>query len=173
MADSKHKKSKDKEFRPGHSYTTEKLRLNIDNLEKDFYRCDLLFHDLEASVPSYEGRVFINNPEASIDTSLTLDNGYVGSYFVFGHGSCLGDMGHCDVHAKREKYDFIPNTLKPYDLSMTITSKLRQLSKDTNTFSITVVPNVVQPPSINQEEIDYENIVKFSKVEIVTYDLEE
>ncbi len=173
MSEPNDKNSIKKDVRMARPYTTKKIHLNIENLEEDFYRCDLLFHEMENSVPSYEGRVFINNPDANLDTPRALDHGYVGSYFIFGHGSCLGDMGHCDVHAKREKYDFIPNTLRPYDLSMTITNKLRQLAKDTSEFSITVVPNVVRPPSINQEEIDIENIVKFSKVEIVTYDIEE
>jgi hypothetical protein len=173
MANTKNKKSKKKNAVTGRPYTSNKLHLDIKNLEKDFYRCDLIFHDMENSVPSYEGRVFINNPDANLETPRALEHGYVGSYFIFGHGSCLGDMGHCDVHAKREKYDLIPNTLRPYDLSMTITNKLKEIAKDTNAFSITVVPNVVRPPAINQGEIDMENIVKFSKVEIVTYDIEE
>jgi len=173
MVDIKDTKSQKKDIGNARSYTSKKLQLNIENLEKDFYRSDLIFYGMENSVPSYEGRVFVNNIEATLDTPLDLQHGYVGSYFIFGHGSCLGDMGHCDVHAKREKYDLIPNPLRPYNLSMTITNKLKELAKNTKEFSIMVVPKVVRPPVINQEEIDMENIVKFSKVEIVTYDLEE
>lgn len=54
---------------------------------------------------SYEGRVFINNPSANETTELNLENGYVGSYHVFGHGGCYGSEGHCDI----------PNGIRTYD----------------------------------------------------------
>jgi hypothetical protein len=36
--------------------------------------------------PSYEARVFLNNPEAGPDTPMTPDNGYAGSFHVYGYG---------------------------------------------------------------------------------------
>ena len=156
----------------GKCVTSGKLSLNIKDLEKDFYRADLEFYDVEKGVPSYEGRVFLNNPTADINTPTDVDHGYVGSYIVFGHGSCLGDAGHCNVHAQREKYDLIPNALRPYTVSLTITDQLKKLAKKYKEFTITVCPNVVKPPTINHEEVDMENVVKYSKVSILTYDKE-
>jgi hypothetical protein len=154
------------------AYTSEKIHLNIRDLESEFYRADLVFHGLDHAVPSYEGRIFINNPEANYDTPIDSEHGYVGSYFVFGHGSCLGDAGHCDVHAESQKFDVIPNPLQPYDLSVIITDKLKELGKTTEDFTITVIPKVVPPPRVGEEEIDLENIVKIDKVTIETYDKE-
>ena len=45
----------------------------------------MILTGVDRLVPSYEGRVFINNPSANDDTSLDSDNGYVGSIFVFGY----------------------------------------------------------------------------------------
>jgi hypothetical protein len=131
------KRSK-KKLIQGKCFTSEKLSLTIKNLEKDFYRADLVFYDVEKNVPSYDGRVFLNNPNADINTPRNLSHGYVGSNFVFGHVSCLGDAVHCDVHAQREKFDFIPNHLRPHTLSITITDQLKKLAKKNKDFTITV-----------------------------------
>jgi hypothetical protein len=155
------------------AYTSERIHLNIRDLESEFYRADLVFHGLDHAVPSYEGRIFINNPKAKYDTPTDLKHGYVGSYFVFGHGSCLGDAGHCDVHAGSQKFDVIPNPLQPYDLSVIITDKLKELGRTTEDFTVTVLPCVVPPPKLDGEEVDLENIVKVDKVTIETYDKEE
>ncbi len=84
----------------------------------------------------------------------------------------LGDAGHCDVHAERQKFDVIPSPLIPEDISIIITDKLKKLGRNTTDFTVTVVPNVVPPPLLGQEQVDLENIVKVDKVSIVTYDKE-
>ncbi len=152
------------------TYSSEKIYLNIRTLETDFYRADVVIEGLDHAVPSYEGKIFINNTKANHNTPTDLDHGYVGSYFVFGHGSCLGDAGHCDVHAGRQKYDVIPNPLGPYDQSVIITDKLKELGRDTDEYVVTIVPQVAEPPRVSKEEVDLENIVKVDKVSIVTYD---
>lgn len=49
-------------------------------------RADLVFTGVEQAGPSYEGRVFIGNPDASDATELSPENGYVGSFSVYGYG---------------------------------------------------------------------------------------
>jgi hypothetical protein len=94
---------------------------------------------VEHSGPSYEGRVFINNTGANEDTSLTLDKGYVGSYYIFGHGACVGDVGHCQV-MERSAFDFRPpHPLTPIDLHLIITDQIKQLGKDTDEFIVSIV----------------------------------
>lgn len=167
------KNSKGNNIIQAKTYSSEKMHLNIADLESEFYRADVVFEGVDHSVPSYEGRIFINNAKAKYNTPTDLEHGYVGSYFVFGHGSCLGDAGHCDVHGRRQKYDVIPNPLQPYDLSVIITDKLKELGKTTKEYIVTVVPHVCQPPEVGPEKVDLENIVKFDKVSIVTYDKDE
>src|ERR1700730_9488090 len=64
---------------------------------------------------SYEGRIFLNNPKADAETPKDLAHGYAGSFHIFGHGGCLGDVGHCEVSQhNRESYDFrSPHPLTP------------------------------------------------------------
>jgi hypothetical protein len=48
---------------------------------------ELVFSGVEQAGPSFEGRVFLNNPDADEATSLSPDGGYAGSFHVFGYGT--------------------------------------------------------------------------------------
>ena len=80
------------------TYTSETLDLGA--LDRNAYRADIEFHDVDHAGASYEGRVYLNNPDADEDTGYD-DPSYAGSYHIFGHGGCLGDPGHCDVKPRR------------------------------------------------------------------------
>jgi hypothetical protein len=49
-------------------------------------RADLVFGGIEQAGPSFEARVFLNNPEADESTPTTPDAGYAGSFHVYGYG---------------------------------------------------------------------------------------
>jgi hypothetical protein len=51
-----------------------------------FQRADVVVEGLDQSGPSFEARVFLNNPEADERTEPLLDNGYIGSIHVYGYG---------------------------------------------------------------------------------------
>jgi hypothetical protein len=46
----------------------------------------LVFRGVEQAGPSFEGRVFLGNPDADESTEPTPDNGYAGSFHVYGYG---------------------------------------------------------------------------------------
>jgi hypothetical protein len=155
------------------TYTSSKIHVNKEDLERDFYRADLRLLGVDVKVPTYEGRVFINYTSANLDTPTDLEHGYVGSYGIFGHPACLGDEGHCDVHTQRLKFDVIPYRLVPEDISITITDKLKSLARPTSDFTVTICP-IVCPPveERGMEKVDLENVVKINKVSIELYDKE-
>ena len=47
---------------------------------------DLVFRGVEQAGPSFEGRVFLNNPEADESTPQAVEAGYAGSFHVYGYG---------------------------------------------------------------------------------------
>ncbi len=65
----------------------------VNELPSQFSRADLEFIGVDHSGASYEARVFVNNPSADIGTQTNEANGYAGSYYIFGHGGCFGDIG--------------------------------------------------------------------------------
>jgi hypothetical protein len=162
---SKDKKSNVKNRR---TYVSEPIELNINKLENKFSRADIEIHNVDHRGASYEGRVFLNNPDADENTKLSQQNGYAGSYHIFGHGGCVGNLGHCDLLPTRPPYDKRPTQdLRPQYKRIIITDMLRKLGKRTSKFTITVVP-VLFGKHIAESKV--KDILKFERIGIITYD---
>jgi hypothetical protein len=56
----------------------------------DFRRADIVFDGVDHSGPSYEARVFLNNPAAGPDTEKSPGDGYAGAFHVYGEGRPAG-----------------------------------------------------------------------------------
>jgi hypothetical protein len=74
-------------------YVSPPIRLNLGAEGLDFKRADIEVYGVDLSGPSYEGRVFLNNPDADADTPPAPENGYAGSFHVYGYGIWPGDIG--------------------------------------------------------------------------------
>jgi hypothetical protein len=140
--------------------------IDLDQVGKEFSRADIAFHGLDHSGSSYEGRVFVNNADADEHTEPTLENGYAGSYYIFGHGGCYGDEGHCDVQP-RDPYDpRPPHDLWPTRKDVIATDAIRQAVSAGPTMTITVVPVGVQSTDRCPED---EQLPKFEMVSVISY----
>ncbi len=138
---------------------------------KDFNRADLIFEDVDHAGPSFEARVFLNNPGATADTEPTLANGYAGSFHIFGHGICLGDVGHCEVNDRgKAPYDLRgPHPLSPQQKLVVVTGPLKQvLDRDGKLEDITVVPVAYGHAATGDP--DPEGFLKYGSVRLATYD---
>lgn len=49
-------------------------------------RAEVVFAGVEQAGPSFEARVFLNNPEADESTPQRPETGYAGSFHVYGYG---------------------------------------------------------------------------------------
>ena len=126
---------------------------------------DLQFHGIDHSGPSYEGRVFINNPQADQNTATTLKNGYVGSYHIFGHGRCFGDVGHCEIRRAISPFDYRPShPLTPAFKRIRITDQIKKIGNDRKELVVTIVP--ILSGSLEDQN---EDVVKLERISIVSY----
>lgn len=156
--------------RPLKTYISKEINFDIKKLENEFYRADIEIHNVDRSVPSYEGRIFLNNPVAHQKTEPILENGYVGSYHIFGHAGCYGDVGHCELPRGERMYDFRPSHhLKPIYKRVVVTDALKKIGKSTNKFTISIVP-IISDSTLETNGSYREDIVKFDKIGIITYD---
>lgn len=138
----------------------------VERLGRDFTRADVEFEGLDHSGSTYEGRVFINNPEASATTELTPDHGYAGSYYLFGHGGCYGDEGHCDVHPRSPYDPRPPHGLWPTRRVVIATEAVRQAVATADSVTVTVVPVIM---STTDHVSDNETLPSFQSVSVITY----
>jgi len=139
--------------------------LSTTALDTDFTRADIELVGVDHSGSSYEGRVYVNNPDADERTERSAEAGYVGSYHIFGHGGCLGDPGHCDVEP-RDPYDPRPGHPLTRARKVVIASEVLREALAGEEVTITIVPVIrsVGPKSGWDDEI-----VKLEALRIVTY----
>jgi tyrosinase len=139
--------------------------ISVGRLDSNFYRADIEFHGVDHSGPTFEARVFLNNPEADENTPKTLESGYAGSFHIFGHGGCFGDEGHCDV-VPRRIYDPRPaHPLSPARKVVIASEAVRRAMTAGPEVTLTVVPVIL---SLNDKS-ETEDVLKFEKAMIVTY----
>jgi tyrosinase len=149
------------------TYTSETLDLGV--LDQTYYRADIEFHEVDHAGASYEGRVYLNNPDADENTGSD-DPSYAGSYHIFGHGGCLGDPGHCDVKPRRP-YDPRPaHPLTPANKKIIATKAVREAMEHSDSATVTVVP-IVEPLPYQVDPKYTEDPLKIGYVRIVTYRL--
>jgi hypothetical protein len=60
--------------------------IDVEPPPAGFERADILFEGVDQAGPSFQARVFLNNPTACATTAPTPANGYAGAFHVYGHG---------------------------------------------------------------------------------------
>jgi len=105
-------------------------------------RAELRLHRLIQPNRSYGIRVFLNQPDANINTPVVDNDHFAGYVSLFGHGDCIGGPGHCDPPPlNRRLFDQRPvhhNT--PRDFKIDVTAAVQKLAaKGQKDFKITLV----------------------------------
>ncbi len=126
----------------------------------DYSRADLIFYGVDHAGPSFEARIYFNNPEANPGTARDDVSHYAGSFTVFGHAGCAGDAGHCEVPTgPKDPFDRRPpHALTPQTKTVIVTDALRKMAEPQLT--ITVVP--VRPGPDGAEVVDALTFERFS-----------
>jgi hypothetical protein len=102
--------------------------LELPGPEQGICRADLAFYDLDHSGPTFEARVFIGAGRGLKRDAGTDHPAYAASLFVFGHGSCSGEEGHCEVPEERDPFDLrLPHHLEPGLQLVTVTPAIERL----------------------------------------------
>lgn len=132
-------------------------------------RVDLEFHGVDHSGSSFEARVFVDNAEADESTPRDVNSGYAGSFYVFGHGRCFGDVGHCDVPEEpRGPYDRRPlHKLTPQKHVIVLPTQIleRAARNRVDGMKVTVVPVASDSPVVAED-----NLFSFELLTVLTYE---
>jgi tyrosinase len=138
----------------------------------EFSRADLEFRGVDHSGPSFEARVYLDNPSADAGTGRDPASGYAGSFHVFGHGGCFGEHGHCDIpQGPHGPYDRrFPHQLTPQYKTVIVTDALRTVMAGSarRTLTVTVVPVVRDNPASRVGQVD--DPLHLDSVSLITYE---
>jgi len=121
-------------------FTSAPIPLKLGAKGLKFERGDILIHGVDQSGPSFEGRVFLNNPRATADTPTTAENGYAGSFHVYGYGVWPDDIG------KEHKAVDADTIRAPIEKDLIATDGLREAAAKGDAVTVTVVPVAGHPP---------------------------
>ena len=140
----------------------------IDNPARDgqppFQRADLIFYGVDHSGPSFEARVYFNDPEVDESTARDADS-FAGSFTVFGHGGCAGDEGHCEVpQGPRDPFDRRPpHALTPQTKTVVVTEALRRISDPKLVIGVVAVgPGPDGPRALDALEFERFSLLTYS-----------
>lgn len=156
----------------GNTYTSQPVSTANIPLE-DISRVDIEFNHVDHAGASFEGRVFLNNAEADENTEPSPENGYAGSFFIFGHGGCFGDVGHCEVSPDARPNDPTDprrdHPLIPVEMSVEATEAVRRTVSESGDITVSVVPVITG----FTEQTNLEDVLKFDgQPRIVAYETE-
>lgn len=112
------------------------IRLPADPKKLDFKRADIEVHGLEQAGPSFEGRIFLNNPNAELNTAPTRENGYAGSFHVYGYGIWPGDLEK-ESGRQAAKSDEVR---APIHKTVIATEAIRDAARKGQDVTVTIVP---------------------------------
>jgi hypothetical protein len=152
------------------TFTANPITVELDAPSEPFKRADILLHGVDHSKASFEGRLFVNNPEADEKTPTDDEHHYVGSFWVFGHGGCAGDEGHCEIPPIQRSFDLRPeHQLTPTSTRVIVTEELRRLTEPGQRFSLRIVPYVrPQDAQVLPTEL-VSDLLQAQRIDLVTY----
>jgi hypothetical protein len=114
--------------------------LELPPRDRPFQRADLIFYGIDHSGPSFEARVFLDPRGVGKDADAS-HRAYAGKFFIFGHGGCFGEVGHCDLPSDPDPFDLRPShQLEPQTRIVTVTDSVRGLlEREAEAAKVTVV----------------------------------
>jgi tyrosinase len=131
-----------------------------------FTRADLEIGGIKHTGTSYEGRIFVDNPDADEDTPKD-DASYAGSFNVFGHGGCFGAEGHCEAPDERRRFDRRPLARSiRMKKRVKVTEVLRRAAEAGGQLQFTIVGVPVSGSSPGSEP---EGILDIKRMSVVVY----
>lgn len=134
------------------------LRVPFDPSQKSvpFQRAAIKLSGIEQAGGSYEGRVFFDNPSADEHTPMRSENGYVGSFHVYGYGLWPGDVGKHPPDSQQQH----PKPKAPIEKTIEATEALRRAaSSNASELVVTVVPVYPgQPPKSALTELTLDGV---------------
>lgn len=116
-------------------FISEPIPLVLGSRGAGFERADVEVFGIDQSGASFEGRVFLNNPDATLETPLSAERGYAGSFHVFGYG-----IWPADVDKDRAAPAASEGIRAPIAKTVIATEAVRRAAARTNAIRVTVVP---------------------------------
>jgi tyrosinase len=128
-------------------------------------RAEVRLHCISQPARSFIVRVFLNVPDADVDTPVADNVHYAGHFTLFGHGPCVGGPGHCEPQPRTRTFDRRPqHHNEPWDVRFDVTETVAALvAKGETDIHVSLV--VLSPGGE-----DPENLLKLDSISLSFHD---
>ena len=130
-----------------------------------FRRADLEFYGINHFRPSYVARIYFNDPDVGPDDATDQRESYAGSFAIFGHPRCTGDVDHCEVPESTRRFDDRPSHPLTRAFKRVVVTEALRRCLDREELSITVV--VASDPQDSTES--GEPLLDFGGMQLTTF----
>lgn len=132
----------------------------LASVEPTFEKAELEFQNVLHPRSSCEIRVFLNQPNANASTPTTGNDHYAGSLFLFGHGECPGEAGHCAPdRGPIDQFDIRrPSHVQPFNTTIDVTEPIRKLA-GTDEVSVSLVATDPKGNQLSNAGTDFEALM--------------
>jgi len=133
---------------------------SLASVEPTVEKAELEFQNVLHPRSSCEIRVFFNQPDANVSTPTVGNDHYAGSLFLFGHGECPGEAGHCAPdRGPIDQFDIRrPSHVQPFNASVDVTEALQKLA-GANEVSVTLVATDFNGNQLPNPGTDFDGIM--------------
>jgi hypothetical protein len=121
---------------------------------RDIREVELVFTGVEQAGPSFEGRVFLNNPSADESTAQTPETGYAGSFHVYGYG----EVAPPAIAEAKQKHGKEGPAVAPIEKRLLADeAAVRAALEGSDELTVTVVP-IPSDPGVGVPERPFEHV---------------
>lgn len=133
---------------------------------KDFVRADLEFYGINHFRPSYHAKIFFNDPDITVSNANSARDSYAGSFSIFGHPTCYGSEGHCEIMNHTRRFDDRPShPLTRAFKRVSVTEALRKVvEQEVSQLNVSIVVNCEGEP-----ENEKTPLLDFQSIQLVTF----
>lgn len=140
---------------------------------RDFTRAHLEFYGINHFRPTYTARVYFNDTKVTPKNADERRQSYAGKFSIFGHATCYGDEGHCDVPTgPPRRFDDRPShPLTPGFRRVVCTDALKRAIKKGQKLTVTVIVDSPRPykPTADKKHHHGERLFEIQGMQLVTY----
>lgn len=130
-------------------------RLPLDRIGTDFRRAELRFAGLRPPIPSYEARMFVDEPQANAQTPTEGNPHYLGSQYFYGLGVADGPAESQNAYGLETATQSSRREI-PLNVTRRLRSYLQGATPHVAPLSIVAVDhdgNEIAEPDLDLEEI--------------------
>ncbi|MBW4632352.1 MAG: hypothetical protein KME30_10760 [Iphinoe sp. HA4291-MV1] len=137
-------------------------KFSLEHLGKRFETVELQFNDVKHSKDSFEIRVFLNQPDADVNTPLEGNDHFAGSLFVYGQGEYVNETGEriSARETRAQEFDLSPgaSNTTAFKLYLDITDSLRKMAAKNLEIIVNLVAVDFKGNQIIKPEFDFGSI---------------